>query len=174
MPSKQLLYKLLAIVSQKETGELDLQQHHHYGRIVYSYNGSAQSAIEKLPLIVFEEINQELKKIAKLPLKKIVKTQKVAVYKNYQGVKILLTINFTLGKFGEEAKVQILKGKALQLHEQKQSDKTLDRAIDLGQKLEKALKRITLRQQSLSVSELNSLKTVIKKIEQQIELLKFQ
>ena len=108
-----------------------------------------------------------------MPLTPLEKNKKLAIQKYYNYERILLRIEFFVGKFGEEITIQVLRGQALKFYEQQQADKTIEQAIYLGQKLEKTLKKIKKCQSSADVVDLSSLKAIMRQVEKQFDLLDF-
>ncbi|VEP12920.1 Type II secretory pathway, ATPase PulE/Tfp pilus assembly pathway, ATPase PilB [Hyella patelloides LEGE 07179] len=173
LPPESLWQELLSRIVSKGIGRLYLQQHHNYGRILCCQDGIVQSSLDKVPLALFEEIIKEIKMMAKLPLTKLKKAQKVALQRYYNHERVLLRIEFLIGKLGEEITLQVLRGQALKFYEQSQADKTLDQAIYLAQKLEKSLKKIRRCQNSANVGDLSTLKAIMRQVEKQLNLLEF-
>ena len=171
LPPRQLWQKLLNTILEEGTGKLCLQQNLNSGSIIYYQNEIAQSSLKKLPLDTFEAIIKEIKIMAQLPSNKLERAKKIAVKKFHNYQKVLLRIELLIGEFGEEATVQIMSGRALKIYEQKQSDKTLEQAISLGKKLEKALIKINLNQKAVPFRELENLKVIVKRIENQLNQL---
>ena len=143
----------------------------NHGRIICSKDGVLQSSLEQVELGVFNQIIQEIKVVGKQPPTPIEKTKKVAIEKLYNGERILIRIEFFLNQYGEEITVQILRDKALRFYEQRKVKKTMEQALFLSQKLEKTLKKMVFCSSSCELTQLSSLKSVLEKIQKQIELL---
>ena len=172
--SPNLLWQeLLARIISKGIGRLYLQQHHNYGRILCSQDGVVQSSLDKVPIAVYDGVIKEIKIMAKLPLNRIKKSQKVALKRYYNHEKVLLRIEFMIGNFGEEATIQVLRGQALKFYEQRQVDKSLEQAIYLGQKLEKTIGKIKKCRESTNTGDLTTLKIIMQQINKQLESLEF-
>ena len=171
LPSELLWEELLARILTEGIGRLYLQKHARYGRIICSNNGVIQFSLDNVAFSLFEGIIKEIKKMAKMPLTVLKKNQKLAIQKYYNHERILLRIEFFVGKFGEEITIQVLRGQALRFYEQRQADKTIEQAIYLGQKLEKTLKKIRKCQSATDVVDLSSLKAIMRQVEKQLNLL---
>ena len=148
-----------------------MQKQHRYGRIICSNNGVIQFSLDNVTHSLFEEIIKEIKNMVKMPLNSLEQSKKIAVQRYYNYERILLRIEFFVGKFGEEITIQVLRGQALRFYEQRQADKTIEQAIYLGQKLEKTLKKIRKCQSAADVVDLSSLKAIMRQVEKQFNLL---
>ena len=189
LPPEIFWEELLARILTEGIGRLYLQKHHRYGQIICSNNGVVQFSLDNVAFGLFEGIIKEIKKMAKMPLTSLEKNKKLAIQKYYNYERILLRIEFFVGKFGEEIKIQVLRGQALKFYEQRQADKTIEQAIYLAHKLEKTLKKIrkchtVLRperaetaltgdtgQSAADVVDLSSLKAIMRQVEKQFDLL---
>ncbi|MDJ0745409.1 MAG: hypothetical protein QNJ32_18885 [Xenococcaceae cyanobacterium MO_167.B27] len=171
---EQLWQELLARILDGGIGRLYLERHSDYGRIIWSRDGVLQSSLEPVEIAIFNHIIQEIKILAKQPLKPIEKSKKVATEKFYNQERILLRIEFFLNKYGEEITIQILRGKALKFYEQRQVKRMMEQALSLSQKLDKILKKIIFCSRSGELDELDSLIAIFEQIEKQIKLLEKQ
>ncbi len=171
LPPELLWSELLARILSEGIGRLYLQKHDRCGRIICSNNGVIQFSLDNVAFSLFESIIKEIKKMAKMPLTVLKKNQKFAIQKYYNHERILLRLEFFVGKFGEEITIQVLRGQALRFYEQRQADKTIEQAIYLGQKLEKTLKKIRKCQSAADVVDLSSLKAIMRQVEKQLDLL---
>ena len=168
---QELWQELLARIINGGIGRLYLERHLNYGRIICSKDGVLESSLDQVELSVFNQIIQEIKVVGKQPPTPIEKTKKVAIEKFYNGERILIRIEFFLNQYGEEITVQILRDKALKFYEQRKVKKTMEQALFLSQKLEKTLKKMVFCRVSGELTQLSSLKSVLEKIQKQIELL---
>lgn len=168
---QELWQELLARIINGGIGRLYLERHLNHGRIICSKDGVLQSSLEQVELGVFNQIIQEIKVVGKQPPTPIEKTKKVAIEKLYNGERILIRIEFFLNQYGEEITVQILRDKALRFYEQRKVKKTMEQALFLSQKLEKTLKKMVFCSSPCELTQLSSLKSVLEKIQKQIELL---
>ncbi|MDJ0648165.1 MAG: hypothetical protein QNJ60_05605 [Xenococcaceae cyanobacterium MO_188.B19] len=168
---QELWQELLARIVGGGIGRLYLERHLNHGRIICSKDGVLQSSLDRVELAVFNQIIQEIKVVGKQPPTPIEKTKKVAIEKFYDGERILIRIEFFLNQYGEEITVQILRDKALKFYEQRKVKKTMEQALFLSQKLEKTLKKMVFCRGSGELTQLSSLKSVLQKIQKQIELL---
>ena len=171
LPPELLWEELLARILTEGIGRLYLQKQHRYGRIICSNNGVIQFSLDNVTHSLFEEIIKEIKNMVKMPLNSLEQSKKIAVQRYYNYERILLRIEFFVGKFGEEITIQVLRGQALRFYEQRQADKTIEQAIYLGQKLEKTLKKIRKCQSAADVVDLSSLKAIMRQVEKQFNLL---
>ncbi|OUL31599.1 pilus assembly protein PilB [Nostoc sp. 106C] len=146
LPSKKLLEELLARVLLGGIGRLYLERQYDQGRILWSDNGVLQSVIENLPLAVFQEVINEFKQFAGLPIATFPEPKQVEKEWLYQNNSLLLRLRVMPGIYGEEATLQVLRGAALKFYQQQQlnrlSHDTLVMAKQLSFKLHELEQRL--------------------------------
>jgi flagellar biosynthesis/type III secretory pathway protein FliH len=136
-----MLQELLARVLVGGIGRLYFECHPQYGRVLWSQDGILQSVLEYLPLPAFQQLLQELKQIAQAS-PPTPSPYQVEIERLYDRHRVLLRFRFMVGKHGEEATLQVLRGAALRFH-QKQQLSTLKRdALGIAKQLQTKLNEI--------------------------------
>jgi hypothetical protein len=140
LPPPMLLQELLARVLVGGIGRLYFECHLQHGRVLWSQDGILQSILDSLPLPSFHQLLQELKEIAHASPSP--SPQQVEIERLYDRSRVLLRFRFMVGKYGEEATLQVLRGAALRFH-QKQQLSTLKRdALGIAKQLQTKLNEI--------------------------------
>ena len=164
---QELFIKLL----DSSISKLHLEQNQNQGKIIWSPDGVVQSSLDNVSLSILQALINEIKTLAKIPLELLQKPRKVAIEKNYQQKRLQLRIDACPGKWGDEITIQVLRGNALKLYEQKQIKKMSEQALLLAQKLEKTLSTMVTCFESSSIGDLSELKKLKQKIDRQLDLL---
>ena len=166
-----LWQQLLSKIVSGQIDKLYFQHKENFGSILSGHSGAVSPLLDKLDIAVFEAIVNQIKVMAKLPLKKLDKYRKVAIPKLYNKDRVLLRVEFFPSRHGEEITMQMLQGEALRFYEQRQADRTMEQAISLSQKLEKALGKMTRYQGSIELNDLKTLNTIVDKIGEKLQSL---
>ncbi len=171
---KQLWQELLAKILDGGIGRLYLKRDPNYGRILWSRDGVIQSSLDQVKLNVFEHIIREVKTLGKQPLNPIKKPKKVAIERIYNHERILLRLEFFVGKSGDEITIQVLRGEALEFYEQRQVEKSIEQAIYFAEKMEKTLRKIRMCAKDQNLGDFGRLEAIYRQIERQFQLLQKQ
>ncbi len=171
---KQLWQELLAKILDGGIGRLYLTRDPHYGRIIWSRDGVIQSSLDKVKLDVFEQIIREIKTLGKQPLSTLKKPKKVAIERIYNQERILLRLEFFVGKCGDEITIQVLRGEALKFYEQRQVEKSMEQAIYFAEKMEKTLRKIRMCGNDRNLGDFSRLEAIYRQIERQFQLIQQQ
>ncbi|BAY08853.1 GspE/PulE/PilB domain-containing protein [Calothrix sp. NIES-2098] len=177
LPSKKLLKELLGRVLVGGIGRLYLERQHDQGRILWSDNGVLQSAIENLPLAVFQDVINEFKQFTGLPIATFTEPKQVEKEWLYQNNSLLLRLRVMPGIYGEEATLQVLRGAALKFYQQQQlhrlSHDTLVITQQLSLKLHELEQRLLLNPnlQSEQLNAVLSLGQLVENLDKQLNVL---
>ena len=171
---QELLPELLGRVLAGGIKRLYFERHQTSGRIILSKDGVLQSVLKDLEVSVFQGTINELKQMASLPVKPLSKIKKIEMLRSYKKETVLIRYRFIPGKYGEEATLQILRGKALKFYQQQQMDKLGQEVLQLAQKLERKLKQLSARSHfnSASIENLPDIDKHIKNLNKQMESIK--
>ncbi|MBW4657942.1 MAG: hypothetical protein KME15_04655 [Drouetiella hepatica Uher 2000/2452] len=145
---RAMLRELLGRVLVGGIGRLYFESHMYYGRVMWSQNGVLQSVLEKLPLMVFRGLIDELKQMAGLSSQTIEQAKQVEIEYLYDRNRVLLRFRFMSGAHGEEATLQVLRGAALKFYQQQQVTKLERDAMGIARQLQNKLKEIRDRAHS--------------------------
>ena len=163
-----LWQQLLSKIVSGQVDKLYFQHKENFGSILSSEGGAVSPLMSQIKIAVFKAVVNEIKVMAKLPLEKLDKYRKVAIPKLYKKERVLLRVEFFPSRFGEEITMQMLQGEALKFYQQRQADRTMEQAISLAKKLEKALSKMSVYQGSIELNDLTNLKAIARKIEQKL------
>ncbi|MBD2167909.1 pilus assembly protein PilB [Calothrix membranacea FACHB-236] len=142
---RKLLEELLARVLVGGIGRLYLERQHDQGRILWSDNGVLQSVIENLPISIFQEVINELKLFADLPVTTLAEPKQVEKELVYQQNSLLLRLRIMPGLYGEEATLQVLRGAALKFYQQQQLNYLSHDTLVMTQQLKLKLRELEQR-----------------------------
>lgn len=142
---RKLLEELLARVLVGGIGRLYLERQHDQGRILWSDNGVLQSVIENLPISIFQEVINELKLFAELPVTTLAEPKQVEKELLYQHNSLLLRLRIMPGLYGEEATLQVLRGAALKFYQQQQLNHLSHDTLVITQQLKLKLRELEQR-----------------------------
>lgn len=173
LAAAEFVQELLGRVLQDGIGRLYFEAHDHQGRILWSQDGVLQSVVEAIEPQHFQEILQSLKQLMGMPLTPIQQKTRVEIEREYQGTCLLLRLQMTVGRHGEEANFQVLRGAALKFYQQQQLSKLSSDALQLAEKLQKRLNQIRDRMTMtpLSSDHLPLLNQMLKNIVQEAQAL---
>ncbi|MCU0527463.1 MAG: hypothetical protein MUF72_21870 [Elainella sp. Prado103] len=142
LSASQFLKELLARVLVDGIGRLYFECHATHGRIIWSQNGILQSVLDHLALPLFQNLIQELKGMANIPLTPIEQPLQAEMECLYDCTRVLLRFRFMSGSYGEEATVQVLRGAALKFYQQQQLNNLEKDAFTIAQQLQNKLHEI--------------------------------
>ncbi|RMF20741.1 MAG: hypothetical protein D6756_13680, partial [Cyanobacteria bacterium J083] len=172
---KSLLRELLGRVLSNGIGRLYLEKHKHYGRIIWSQDGTLQGCLEEVDLHTYQGVIDYLKQLANVattPVEKAIKKDLEACRK---AERLILRLQILPGKHGDEGTVQILRGGALEFYEKQRIEKIGEQAIIIASKFEKQLEEMHQRQLqgiSSSLETISALEDIQHKINLYINSLK--
>ncbi|GAB4241636.1 MAG: hypothetical protein Kow0049_30410 [Stanieria sp.] len=173
LPPQVLWQELLGRVLEQGIGRLYFERLPNCGRVVWSQNGALKLSFDSLELKIFQGVLVEFKKFAGLPTIPLAKVQQGELERCYQQEKLLIRWRIHPGEYGEEATIQILRGKALELYQRRQIKEWEEQALDLAKKLAQKLQQIREFKQNnpLTLAHLASLQQIERKIKRQLDLL---
>lgn len=148
LPAAVMLQELLARVLVGGIGRLYFECHPHYGRILWSQDGVLQSVFDRLSLLTFNQLLDELKQFAELPSAAMTQPRQVEIERLYDGSRVLLRFRFMPGEHGEEATLQVLRGAALRFQQRQQLTKLKRDALGIVRQLQTKLGEIHDRSQA--------------------------
>lgn len=178
LPPQQLFQELLGRVLLKGIGRLYFERLPVGGRILWSQEGVMQSAIEELPLAVFQGVMVELKHFFNLTSIPVEVSKQVDIERMYGQTQILLVLQLNPGERGEEATLQVLRGKALQFYKQQKVAQLSQDALKLAELLQRKLSEIgssldpTVTPETLDT--LPAINQLLDRIDEQMRSLKTQ
>lgn len=176
LPAAVMLQELLARVLVGGIGRLYFECHPHYGRILWSQDGVLQSVFDRLALLTFNQLLDELKQFAELPSAAMTQPRQVEIERLYDGSRVLLRFRFMPGKHGEEATLQVLRGAALRFQQRQQLTKLKRDALGIVRQLQTKLGEIHDRTQadpglSDTNEDLPALNQLLQSIEDRLDTL---
>ncbi len=173
LPAKVLWQELLARLLQTGIGRLYLKNLSTCGCILWLQNGHPMLSIDSLAPKNFQEVLRQLKNLVNLPLVPVKQTRQGQMECSYQNERLLLRWRISPIPQGEEATLQVLRGKALELYQQRQMDDLGEQALALAKQLKFKLDQILdYRKINPScVSHLSALRQTQELINQQLNLL---
>jgi type II secretory ATPase GspE/PulE/Tfp pilus assembly ATPase PilB-like protein len=173
LPAKVLWQELLARLLQSGIGRLYLKSLPTCSCILCLQNGYPMLSIDSLAPKNFQEVLTQLKNLVSLPLVPVKQTRQGQIECSYQNERLLLRWRISPGEQGEEATLQVLRGKALELYQQRQMDELGEQALTLAKQLKLKLDQI-LDSRTINpscVSHLSALRQTQELINQQLNLL---
>lgn len=168
---EQLWQEIMNRLLDNGIGRLYLQRLSEYGRIFCSQDGEIKFSLERVPLGIYQTIVDRVKALAKLPPVPLESRKKLALEKIHQQERLLLRLEMFPGQWGEEATIQVLRGKALNFYEQRQVKKMAEQAISLALKLEKTIKQMNAYLDSTDSEDLATLRKIQQRINKHLKLL---
>jgi hypothetical protein len=132
-----------------------------------------QLSLEKITPPVFQGVIDEFKRLVQLPATPLQQARKGELERFYRQERLLIRWQVIPGKYGEEGTLQVLRGKASQLYQQRQMDELGTQALRLAESLERKLKQIQAlaRTNGNRLDMLPSLRQVHQKIDRYLETL---
>lgn len=147
LPPDRLLPALLAQVLSSGIGRLFFERREKHGSIVYSQDGVRQSVLDSLPIDLFQDTLDRLKLFMDLDgvPRPDTSTQPKDQQESdseflYRDERVLLRLRVMPGNYGEEATLQVLRGKAMEFYQEKKLEEW-SRAARSSAKLLKFLVR---------------------------------
>ncbi|NJR60333.1 MAG: hypothetical protein HC769_16775 [Cyanobacteria bacterium CRU_2_1] len=177
LSADEMLQELLARVLISGIGRLYFECHPHSGRVLWSQNGVLQSVLDSLPLPLFKELLNALKRTAQVPPVPVTQPQHAEIERLYDRARVLLRFRFMPGNYGEEATLQVLRGAALRFYEKQQLTKLKRDAIGIAKQLQTKLNEIRDRayaEPGLAGAKFDALPTLtqlLQTIEEQLDNL---
>lgn len=162
---------ILESAFKHQTEIINLTRHGDRGNVIAEKDEEIQSTINQLPLPMFSSLIEDIKRMARLPQNTSSHPKKVVLERIYEEERILLRLEFSIEDETEMVIVQILRGQALQIYEQKQMDRISEQALQLAQQLEKTLRKIQVCFDSAQMTNLRELQTVQSRINHQLRLI---
>jgi type II secretory ATPase GspE/PulE/Tfp pilus assembly ATPase PilB-like protein len=138
---KQLLQELLSRILGGGIGRLYLERGEYNHRIIVSQNGATQGSVE-ISSQGFQKLLNELKQMVGLSADPVQQPRTIDLDRLYQGESVLLRFRFMQGNYGEQATLQVLRGKASQFHENQRLAKLKQDTVTLVQQLQVKLRNI--------------------------------
>lgn len=121
LPAKELLQELLGRVLAGGIGRLHFEwRSPNSFRVLWSRDGVLLSVLEQLPVSVFQETINELKRLVHLPLTPVQVRTLTELDCLYQKNRLLLRLQVMPGEYGEQVTLQILRGAALKFYQRQQ------------------------------------------------------
>ncbi len=167
---EQLWQEIMNRLLDDGIGRLYLQRLSEWGRIFCSQDGEIKFSLDRVPLAIYQSILDRVKVLAKLPPVPLESRKKLALEKIHQQERLLLRLEIFPGQWGEEATIQVLRGKALNFYEQRQVKKMAEQAVSLALKLEKTLKHMHAYLDSTDAGDLAALQEIQQKINKHLKL----
>lgn len=173
LPPQLLWQELLGRVLERGIGRLSFERLAGAGKIVWSQNGALKLSLNSLDLSSFQGTLIELKKFVRLSPLPIVSVQQGQEEYSYQQERLLIRWRIHLGENGEEATMQILRGKALELYQHRQIKEWEEQALDLAKRLERKLQQMREFKQhnQVELEQIIPLQQLQLKIKRQLDLL---
>ncbi|MBE9169253.1 hypothetical protein IQ238_17565 [Pleurocapsales cyanobacterium LEGE 06147] len=168
---EQLWQEIMNRLLDNGIGRLYLQRLSECGRIVCSQDGEVTFSLDRVSLGIYQSILARVKALAKLPPVPLDKRKKLALEKIHKQERLLLRLEIFPGQWGEEATIQVLRGKALNFYEQRQVKKMTEQAVSLALKLEKTIKQMYAYLDSTDSEDLSTLREIQQKINKYLKLL---
>jgi type II secretory ATPase GspE/PulE/Tfp pilus assembly ATPase PilB-like protein len=175
LPPPQIIQALLLRVIADGIGRIFLERRSDHGRILWSQDGVVQAALDPLPLVQFQSILNEFKRLAHLPLLPTSRTQQADIERLYKGERVMLRLRLILGTQGEEATLQVLRGAALKFYQQHKIKQMGEDALGIAHTLQKRITAIREQaRQALTIEApsshtLESLCAMLKTMDEQIQ-----
>jgi type II secretory ATPase GspE/PulE/Tfp pilus assembly ATPase PilB-like protein len=173
LPPQKLWQELLSRTIREGIGRLYFERHPHHGRIFWSKNGVLQLSLEKIKPSIFQEILNEFKRLMQLPSAPVKQARKGELERHYRQERLLMRWQIIPGKYGEEGTLQVLRGKASQLYQQRQMEELSSQALRMAEGLELKLTQIEVLSKinPTNLENLPVLRRLLEKINRHIESL---
>jgi len=204
LPPHRLLPALLAKALSCGIGRLFFERRQHEGRILYSQDGQQQAVLEALPLDFYQATLDRLKQFmtvtpdspmgemagsvagsmaesmagesapAASPKPALEQREELEGEFLYRSEQVLLRLTLIPGNYGEEATLQVLRGKAMQFYQERKLEEWGRDALSAATNLHRLLNKIqsTLSGESAGLSQrfscLSQLEATLMQLEAQI------
>ena len=172
LPPKLLWQELLARVLVAGNGRIQFERLPHNGRISWSQNGNVKLSIDPVAATTCQGVVEELKHLVKLPNIPVKQVYKGEIERYYKQERLLLLWRINPSQYGEEATLQVIRGKILALYQKRQIEELEDQTIEIAKQLEQKLEQIhnCRRINSNPLPKLSTLYELQDKINRQIKL----
>lgn len=167
----ELWQELFSKILDGSITKLYLEPDRQQGKIVWSPDGIIELSLDRVSLDTLQTLIKEIKTLAKIPLQPLEKTKKVAIEKHYHQERLQLHLDICPSQWGDNITINVLRGDALRLYEQKQMKKMSEQALSLTQKLAKTLNMMRTRFDTTAIGNLEEIQQVKQEIERQLILL---
>lgn len=173
LPPQILWQELLARVLVTGNGRIQLERLPNSGRIGWIQNGNLKLSVDPVAAKNFQGVLEELKRLVNLPNIPVKQVYKGEIERSYKQERLLLLWRISPGKYGEEATLQVIRGKVLTLYQKRQMEELGDQAIETARQLKQKLEQIhnCRRINSNPLTKISILQEIQAKINQQIQLL---
>jgi hypothetical protein len=175
LPPKVLMQALLDKVIGDGIGRLYLKRHGHSHQILWSRNGVLEGLIEPVESQVLQAVINEFKQLTHLSVAPVTHPKQVEIERTQEGQRILLRLKILPGDDTEQATLQVLRGAALEFHQQYQIDSISRDALDAAETLKARLNdmrdraRKSLNFQPSRSKTLKSLVKLLKELDIQMQ-----
>ncbi|WP_204137038.1 hypothetical protein [Halomicronema sp. CCY15110] len=175
LPPKVLMQALLDKVIGDGIGRLYLKRHGHSHQILWSRNGVLEGLIEPVESQVLQAVINELKQLTHMSVALVTQPKQVEIERTQDGQRILLRLKIIPGDETEQATLQVLRGAALEFHQQYQIDSISRDALDAAETLKARLSdmrdraRKSLNFQPSRSKTLKSLVKLLKELDIQMQ-----
>ena len=175
LPPKVLMQALLDKVVGDGIGRLYLKHHGRSNQILWSRNGVLEGLIEPVDNQVLQAVINEFKQLTHATLAPITQPKQVEIERTHDGQRILLRLKLIPGDETEQATLQVLRGAALEFHQQYQMDSLSRDALNAAQTLQARLNdmrdraRKSLNFQPSRSKTLKSLVKLLKELDIQMQ-----
>jgi len=148
LPPRVLMQALLDKVTGDGIGRLYLERKEATCRILWSCNGVLEGLIEPFDGHILQKVINELKHLTHMTLMPVTQPEQVEIERTVDNQRILLRLQVMPGDGGEQATLQVLRGSALEFHQQRQIDRLGRDALDAAQALQHRLNAMRDRARS--------------------------
>lgn len=145
LPIPDLVRELLRLVLADGIGRLYFERHRQGGRILWSKDGVVQAVLDDLPLPSFQQVLDEFKRLTHLTPNGPRLNNQAEIERVYRGQRILIRLRVVRGAYGEEGTIQVLRGAALQFHQQQQLDQLSRDVLSSAEELSKRILELKQR-----------------------------
>jgi type II secretory ATPase GspE/PulE/Tfp pilus assembly ATPase PilB-like protein len=149
LPPDRLLPALLAQVLSSGIGRLFFERREKHGSIVYSQDGIRQSVLDSLPIDLFQGTLDHLKQFMELDAVPAPETSPKTKDQResesefvYRDERVLLRLRVMPGNYGEEATLQVLRGKAMEFYQEKKLEEWSRAAMSSAKLLKFLVRKI--------------------------------
>jgi type II secretory ATPase GspE/PulE/Tfp pilus assembly ATPase PilB-like protein len=149
LPPDRLLPALLAQVLSSGIGRLFFERREKHGSIVYSQDGVRQSVLDSLPIELFQDTLDRLKLF--MDLDGVPRSEASPQAKDqresdseflYRDERVLLRLRVMPGNYGEEATLQVLRGKAMEFYQEQKLEEWRRAAMSSAKLLKFLVRKI--------------------------------
>ncbi|OKH18555.1 hypothetical protein [[Limnothrix rosea] IAM M-220] len=147
LPPHELILELFGRSLLQHVTQISLERKEANGRVIWSRNNKSKVLLDKLPLPLFQGVIHELKRLTDFPVRPVEKPKKIEMLRTYEEEPLLLRLRFVPGQFGEQAAVQIFRGKLLQKYQKSQMTKLSRELLQIAQLMDQKLRQAAARSQ---------------------------